>query len=297
VLWTQIKSAAMIVASASLEAVVGLKQFMRIDTFAHSPRQVDGKRATVSEVLGEMAHASVAVSEGAKDEPAELVQGAAPQSLAPEAERLATTAVNSAGQKLHGDAAILVAGVASFPVEPRIFERDVIEQEVYGFWRVRVVSWLHDTFGLSLKCVVERQDEHYRRLHFFALPSLTNDLRLDWRRAHPGLAAKQRAEQAGANKQEQEREYWSAMRRMNGQFYERVIKDLGPRFGDANLEKPARKKTKRLESQASERERRLEATVEKVSAELETEREQSRTRQTQLDQALKRLAAAERRAR
>jgi hypothetical protein len=84
---------------------------------------------------------------------------------------------------------------------------------------------------------------------------------------------------------------------MNGQFYERVIKDLGPRFGDANLEKPARKKTKRLESQASERELRLEATVEKVSAALETERKQSRTRQTQLDQALERLAAAERRAR
>ncbi len=288
----------MIGASPSLEAVVGLKQFMHIETFGCSPRGVGGKQGTILEILGKVAQASVAVSDAAEAEPPELIQGVAPQSLTPEAQRLATTAVDTLGRKLHGDAAVLVAGIASYPVAQRFFERNPIEQYVYGFWYVRVVRWLQDTFGMNLKSVVARHDENYRHLHFFTLPSLTDDLRLDWRRAHPGLAAKRQAEQAGANKQEQERAYRLAMRRMDDRFYEEVIKDLGrDRFGSARPEKPTGPQSQRLEARANERQRGLEATVGRVSAELEAERTLSQTRKRELDQALERLAAAERRAR
>jgi hypothetical protein len=285
-----------------LEAAVSLNEFMHIETFGRSPRQVDGKCWSFAEVLGEAAQAQVAVAGFAEARPPELFFGAAPQSLAAEAQRLATTAVDLAGRKLRGDAPILVAGVASFPVERQIFDRNPIEQDVYGFWGTRVISWLQDTFGMSLKCVVERQEEHRLRLQFFALPSLTDELRLDWRRAHPGLAAKRRAEQAGANKQQQEREYRLAMRRLEDQFQERVLDGLGrDRFGPmgrrvARRERPAEAKTEGLETRANMQGRKREATVAQISAELDVERERNRATQAQLLDALERLAAAERRA-
>ena len=89
-----------------------------------------------------------------------------------------------------------------------------------------------------------------------------------------------------------------AMRRMDDRFYEEVIKDLGrDRFGSARPEKPTGPQSQRLEARANERQRGLEATVGRVSAELEAERTLSQTRKRELDQALERLAAAERRAR
>jgi hypothetical protein len=277
---------------------VGVQQFMRIETFGRSPRRGDQEGRSVSEILREPAQAPLGLVGLAEVEALELIQGAAPQSLAPEAQKLATTAVDSLGRKLRSDAPILVAGVASYPVQQRMFERNVIEREVYGFWHTKVVRWLQDTFGMSLRSVVARHDENYRHLHFFTLPSQSDDLRLDWRRAHPGLAAKRQAEQAGATRQEQEREFRLAMRRIDDRFYEEVIKDLGrDRFEGARRTKPAGTKSKRLEAQATERQRMLEAAVESVSAELETERAQSETTKKELNQALERLAAAERRAR
>jgi hypothetical protein len=293
----------MIGAKPMLEVAVGLNRFMHIETFGRSPRRGGRKWRDVAEILGEAAQGPGGAAGLAEPKPPELYFGATPQSLAPEAQRLASAAVDSLGRKLGGDAAVLVAGVASFPAEHRIFERDLIERETYNFWSVRVLRWLQDTFGASLKCVVERHDENTRSLHFFTLPSLTDDSRLDWRRAHPGLAAKRRAEQAGANKREQEREYRSAMRRMDDQFQEVVINGLGrDRFGPgrgmgARRERPAGAKTERIKARTNERERILEAKVAKISAELEAERNQSRIRQRQLDQALESLAASQRHAR
>ena len=85
----------MIGASPSLEAALGLKQFMHIETFGRTTRRVDGKQGTLSEILGKIAQAPVAVSDVAAAEPMGLVQGVAPQDLAPEAERLASSAIDS----------------------------------------------------------------------------------------------------------------------------------------------------------------------------------------------------------
>jgi hypothetical protein len=65
----------------------------------------------------------------------------------------------------------------------------------------------------------------------------------------------------------------------------------------ARRERPVGAKIKRLEARANERERKLEAAVAKISTELDIERKQSWVRQMQLEGALERLAAAERRAR
>jgi predicted transposase YdaD len=93
------------------------------------------------------------------------------------------------------------------------------------------------------------------------------------------------------------------MRRIDDRFYEEVIEDLGSRPVRARAAEgrspgeAGRAKMERFEARANERERKLKAAVAKISAELDIERKQSRTRQMQLEEALERLATAERRAR
>jgi hypothetical protein len=184
VIWIRTKLAMTIGAKPTLEAAVGLNRFMRIETFGRSPRRRDRKWRDILEILGEAGQGLVGAAGLAEPKPPKLLLGAAPQSLAPEAQRLATAAVDSRGWKLRGDVAILVAGVASFPVEQRIFERDLIERETYRFWCATVLRWLQDTFGESLRCVVERKDERDLRLHFYTLPSLTGAALIwAWRRS------------------------------------------------------------------------------------------------------------------
>ncbi|WP_157234846.1 hypothetical protein [Methylosinus sp. LW4] len=220
-------------------------QFIHLDNFGRSPRANAPKWATISGVLSEAGRVAGAVGHIATPVPPAILYGVAPEALLDEAEGLAHTAVDAKGRKLRCDGAVLIAGVASYPATVEELHVDPVEKDAYYLWRSETIKWLKSIFGASLRSVVEHEDEPRAHLHFFILPSLTQNNTLNWSGAHPGLAAKRSAAQAKQDKKSQDRAYRGAMRAFQDAYYNAVSDFFHhQRFG------PRRARVSRMERKA-----------------------------------------------
>lgn len=201
-------------------------QFIRIETFGRKPRKKAARWRSVEGVLAEAARMPEASPHVERPLAPSIAFGCDPMKLVGPALELARTAYDPCRRKRRKDGAVLLAGVASYPVPVSELVGDQQATEEFRAWGRDVRQWLQVHFGPTLKSVVVHVDEGYPHLHFFALPDLSEECRLDWS-IHPGLLAKRLAATAGAEKKAQDAAYRVAMKKFQDDFWKAVSEKYG----------------------------------------------------------------------
>jgi hypothetical protein len=94
------------------------------------------------------------------------------------------------------------------------------------------LDWLRAQFGTHLHSVVEHADEEFLHIHFYVVPQLQPNSRLNLRDIHPGERMKADAAEAGACKKFQDAAYRSGMSRWQDDYWSEVSRNFGhDRFG------------------------------------------------------------------
>jgi hypothetical protein len=227
---------------------MGSSQFIHLGAYGRTSRKGEPEWAHVAGVLGEGGRAPGAVGHLKNSCSPNILFGMSPENLIADALGLTDVALDAKGRNLRRDGSVLVAGVVGNPLRIDDGLRDPVEADLYRLWRTETVDWLKQRFSPTLRSIVEHVDEDRYHLHFYCLPTLNLDSRLDWSGAHPGLAAKRSAAAAGENKQEQERRYRAAMRVLQDEFFAAVSRaHCHSRYG------PQRERVSRMERAAQKR--------------------------------------------
>lgn len=92
------------------------------------------------------------------------------------------------GRKVRKDLLIFAAGTCSYPKTPMLIEKDPQERAKYEQWKQLSINHLKKEHGDDLFCVLEHTDERYLHLHYFCMPRLMPDGRINLV-AHPGRTA------------------------------------------------------------------------------------------------------------
>jgi hypothetical protein len=192
-------------------------QFIHLEVYSRvAPKKGRGK-TTVRGVIAEAVREPEACGHVADPEPPVYLIGdeATLRGLESEIDAIAPSIKDTRGHKLRKDAAVLLAGVASFPPDG---------PEDYDRWIELTVEFLKEEHGDNLRCVIEHLDEKEKHLHFFALAPDLNAKSM-----HPGFAAS-----AGIqDRAESMQAYKAAMRQYQDRFYSQVgapcgLTRLGP---------------------------------------------------------------------
>lgn len=163
-------------------------------------------------------------------------------SVEPLAHAWADQAVDQRGHKMRKDGLCLLAGVISAP-------RTILDWKSF---RDDSRAFLEREYGDRLKCVVEHRDEKERHIHFYAVPRPGEGFSA----LHRGRAAAEQAKAQGRLKGEQNREYKSAMRLWQDQFFLEVASLHGlTRIG------PGRRRLTRDEWKAEQEKAKLTARI------------------------------------
>lgn len=149
-------------------------------------------------------------------------------------------AVTKAGQskRIRNDQHTLLTCVASHPATSEQARNDPATAKQVADWQEFTLSWLRETWGDGVQCVVRHDDEAHVHLHAYVLPQ-GKEMRA--RVLHPGVVAKEQvkslelangADGKVANKLGDDA-YKAAMRAMQDSFFERVgipsgLARLGP---------------------------------------------------------------------
>jgi len=239
-------------------------QFFHIDVISRTvPKKSVAKRWSLAEVLAEVNRAAAACPHVESPRKPRHLFGLLPQHVEREVVRLVDEARDVKGRKLRKDSPVMLAGVLSYPIAwADIDERSRVD---LATWEERSLRWLTGRFGDTLASVVSHDDEAFPHLHFFVVPHLTGEGRLDVEAVHPGISAREAAKRAGKSAKEANRAYCEAMRTLQDEFHTQV----GAFHGHLRMG-PRRRRLSRGAYLAEQREaeRRGEAMV-KVENELE----------------------------
>ena len=257
-------------------------QFNHLGGCGRSPRKNAPKWSCIAGITREGARIPGASNHIKYPSTPKLLYGCSPL----EAGRLATERADQAydhgrrPRRLRRDGIALLAGVASYPVPRQVVENDPGEKEVYLRWRKLTLAWLIQIFGVHLLSVVEHADENFLHLHYYVVPKLRPDGRLDLHEIHPGRRMKADAAAAGASKKDQDAAYRSAMARWQDDYWYEVSRHFGHgRYGPkrARVSRMQRKMELKMQAEqvalAAER-TAFERTQAAAQAELDRERAQ-----------------------
>ncbi len=188
-----------------------LIQSMHLNGYGRTPGRRQEPYATIEGIVAEATRVpanSPRVSHPVKPK---LIYGADPRDVGVEAVSLSLLANDRIGRRLRSNGAVLLAGVVSYPMPVSCMGEFVSDYDVYHHWRTLVVDWLKLEHGDRLKSVVEHVDEDMLHLHFFSLPTIGIDNRLDFAQAHPGRHSLNAAVDRGVCKAAQQAAYTQAM--------------------------------------------------------------------------------------
>ncbi|MCK9917124.1 plasmid recombination protein [Microbacteriaceae bacterium K1510] len=275
-------------------------QFIHIGVFGRFPRKGEPAWSCITGITAEGARAPGAC--GHVPYPAEpaLLHGVSPLMAGKGAIEHAERAVDAKGRRLRRDGVALIAGIVSYPVERVVVDGMIGDADFYRYWLYEVVEWLRAQFGRELRSVVEHSDEKYYHVHFYVVPSLGEDRRLNLDVIHAGRRAKTEAAAAGADKKAQEAAYRDGMRRFQDRFWEDVSRHFGhDRFGPrrARIARKERLAERALEEErvrlreAAEREIAQEAAQARAEAHDRYSARMHRLKAAYADEMQRRLAA------
>lgn len=236
-------------------------QFHHLGTASRAPRKGDRAWACVAGITAEGARVPGSSNHVPFPKAPELLFGISPIAAGKLATKRGDQARDAKGRRLRCDGVVLLCGVVSYPVPKAILINDPVEHKTYLRWRQKVIEWLKRFFGDHLKSIVEHGDEDRLHLHYFVVPELREDNRLDLNEIHPGRRMKQAAAEAGASKKDQDAAYRRGMERWQDEFHHDVSRGF-----DHERYMPKRARITRQERQAQ---RRTEDEAERQRAELD----------------------------
>ncbi|WP_156381022.1 plasmid recombination protein [Pseudolabrys sp. Root1462] len=199
-------------------------QFLHLGSCGRFPRSGEPSWSCIEGITAEGARSPGASNHIRYPAQPKVIDGVSPI----EAGRLAIERADQArdeGKKLRRlrrDGVCLLAGVVSYPWDHQSLCDDPVDSDVYSLWQQMVLAWLRQQFGHHLKSVVEHRDERYPHLHFYVVPDLRDDGRLDINQVHPGRRAKAAAAADGAEPKHRDRAYRQGMRQWQDTFHRDV---------------------------------------------------------------------------
>jgi Fe-S cluster assembly scaffold protein SufB len=248
-------------------------QFHHLGGFGRSPRKNAPQWSCIAGITREGARIPGAANHIKYPRAPKLLYGCSPL----EAGRLATERADQAydhgrrRRRLRRDGIALLAAVASYPVPRHVVENDSAEQATYRRWSKMTLDWTIEVFGEHLLSVVEHADENFLHLHYYVVPKLRPDGRLDLHEIHPGRRAKRDAAEVNACKKYQDAAYRSAMARWQDDYWYEVSRNFGHgRYGPkrARVSRMRHMMEKRMEEAKARQEADLAAECEKFEREM-----------------------------
>lgn len=193
----------------------------------------------------------------------------------------------SGKRRLYKNGVALLAGVVSYPTPRAMVADDPAEHDRYYAWVDATCAWLRAQFGAHLLSVVEHVDERHYHMHFYVVPTLGPDNRLNVNELHPGRRAKAAAQAEGADHIHAERAYRAGMRAWQDDYHHEVSSRFNhDRYG------PRRARVSRREREADQR---MEAKQARLDTELKAKaavfEQEMRRRQAEFDRDCSQLAA------
>lgn len=150
--------------------------------------------------------------------PPRIVHGMSPSQAAALAKHHAALGRDPTGRKIRIDANIALSGVLSYPVPWSEVRASPHEMRRYERWRGRAVKFLQKDFGVTLRSVVQHDDEPYPHLHYWVVDDLAPNSGFGVGRVHPGVKAERGLDKDAAPKERKEA-YVAAMRDFQDRFY------------------------------------------------------------------------------
>lgn len=204
-------------------------QFIHIQAISRSKpkKAATGSDAkwTVSDIAGEAMRDPLHSPHVKDPHPPVVVLGLDAYKLVSEATTRAEASKDTMGRKIRADTPIMIAGVASHPIEVK----DLVDPEKraeYDFWKKETLSFLQKKYGESLLSVIEHTDEKFPHLHFYVVPEA--GVGFNAKKLHDGFKA---GEAAGKNSPLQKTLYSDAMRAFQDAYHAQV----GVRCGQARI--------------------------------------------------------------
>jgi hypothetical protein len=240
-------------------------QFIHLGANGRAPRKGAARWSCISGITAEAARVPGACNHLRYRGEPNILYGGSPLEAGRRAIERADQAVDATGvRRLRCDGIALLAGVASYPIPRQLFYDMPAEGDVYCLWRTETCDWLRSQFGEHLHSIVEHADEQFMHIHFFAVPTLLPDRRLNVNDIHPGRRMKVAAAEAGASKRYQDAAYRSGMSRWQDTYHY----DVSRRFGH-NRHEPKRARVSRMQHMM---EKRMEEAKARQEADLAAER-------------------------
>jgi hypothetical protein len=206
-------------------------QFLHLGCFGQEPRSGADGWSCIGGIIAEAARVEGNFRHIKNPAPPNLVYGQDPHEVGAAAMLLSTQARDKMGRRLRRDGAVLVAGVVSYPMPRADLAGSVVEKDIYELWKNKTIDWLVSASGIEVKCILEHTDEEYLNLHFFALPTLMADFRLNFDAVHPGRKAGNAAAARGASPAAIQAAYQGAMVDWQDRFH----RDVSAFFGHARV--------------------------------------------------------------
>ena len=220
-------------------------QFIHVEVYARQKPKLRTKdKWSMYDVVNEAERKEGACPHVANPNPPTLVFGEMPSLVAEKAAETASKAVDSKGRRMRADAGCFIAGVASFPFTVEECKNDKQKRNEYIEWEEETIKYLKDEYGDNLKSIIRHTDEPNPHIHFYVLPELTKDNKLNIEDLHDGLRAKAKAKEAGVSKYDQRKYFTEAMKQWQNKYYEKV----SIYFGHARIG-PGRRRLTRTEWQ------------------------------------------------
>jgi hypothetical protein len=143
-------------------------QFFHFEAYAREGTKGKRNAAMIldeaSRVLGACPHVTQPV------EP-RVLDGVAPELISGVIQKRIKGAVDRRGRSLPRTSLVLVAAVASYPVQRHLIVSDDKKRAAFERWKTLNFAFFRNLFGDALVSVIEHVDEEYPHLHVFCVPN------------------------------------------------------------------------------------------------------------------------------
>jgi len=196
-------------------------QFFHVETYARIPSK-NHKKQSSRGVAREAERVPEACLHVDSPQPYKLMFGCSPSEAVDLAEERAEQGKDKLGRKLRKDAQILLAGVASYPVP--IAELNPKDEEL-NKWLKLNYEFLKRKYSNKIKSIVAHTDERFFHIHFYIIPDLDDEGRMNIGQVHDGILARDLV--GGKQAKKKMRAYKDAMRALQDEYFEYVGKFCG----------------------------------------------------------------------
>lgn len=265
---------------------MSFSQFINLGAYGRKPRAGEPDWSCIEGITEEGARVPKASRHLSYRGTPKVLLGISPIEAGRIAIERSLVALDRANKRLRRDGVALLAGVASYPI-PKQCLSEAGERDVYDHWCNSVIDWLIEQFGAHLLSVVEHNDEEFMHLHFYVVPQLLANGRLNVNDIHPGRIVKVAAEEAGASQKDQDAAYRRSMERWQSTFHWDVSRLFGHARFSAKRARVSRLERKMQKAMEDDRERQ-QAALDAAWAEFDRKRaeaELARRRQQIADDA------------